>query len=62
MGKDYGITLAPTDRCRLEQIVQDGNSAQKHAIRARIVLTSAEGHLNGAVARRVGVSLQTVYR
>ncbi len=62
MGKDYSITVAPVDRRRLEQIVRDGNSAQKHAIWARIVLTSAAGHLNGAVARRVGVSLPTVHR
>ena len=62
MGKDYSITVSRADRRRLKQIVANGNTAQKHVKRARIVLASAEGQLNGAIARRVGVSLPTVHR
>jgi hypothetical protein len=40
-----GITvhLNPTDRKRLQVIVDDRNSPQKHVSRARIVLATADG-------------------
>jgi DNA-binding NarL/FixJ family response regulator len=39
---------------------QEGNMAQALALRARIVLFSAEGPSNTEIARRVHVSLGTV--
>ena len=40
-----GVTvyLSPTDRKRLQAIVDDRNSPQKHVWRARIVLAMADG-------------------
>ena len=40
-----GVTvyLSPTDRKRLQAIVDDRNSPQKHVWRARIVLATADG-------------------
>jgi hypothetical protein len=40
-----GVTvyLSPTDRKRLQAIVDDRNSPQKHAWSARIVLATADG-------------------
>jgi hypothetical protein len=48
-------------RTELERLLADGNTAQKIAKRARIVLMSADGH--GVMAmREVGVSKTTVWR
>ena len=41
MRKDISITLGETDRQRLEALVADRNTAQKHVWRARIVLRNA---------------------
>ncbi len=59
-----GVTfhLSPTDRKRLQAIVDDGNSLQKHAWRARIVLATAEGLGTAAIMRAVGVSKTAVWR
>ena len=37
------INLGETDRQRLEALIGDRNTAQKHVWRARIVLLSADG-------------------
>ena len=37
------MTLSPADRRRLETLVRDRNTVQKHVWRARIVLISADG-------------------
>ena len=43
MRKDVAVRLGPGDRERLEAVLADRNSAQKHVWRARIILATAEG-------------------
>ena len=50
------------DRARLEAIIADRNRAQKHAMRARIILWSAERLAVAEVARRAGVGRPAVWR
>jgi transposase len=59
-----GITvhLSPTDRNRLQAIVDDRNSPQKHVWRARIVLATADGLGTAAIMRTAGVSKTAVWR
>ena len=59
-----GITVEvnSADRARLEAIVADRNSLQKHVWRARIVLMTADGIGTNAIMRRTGKSKVTVWR
>ncbi len=59
-----GVTvhLSPTDRKRLQAIVDDRNSLQKHVWRARIVLWTADGLGTAAIMRTAGVSKTAVWR
>jgi transposase len=59
-----GITVEVTsaDRARLEAIVADRNSRQKHVWRARIVLMTADGIGTNTIMRRTGKSKVTVWR
>ena len=61
MGNDL-IVLDRKARRELEQLLIDGNTAQKIAKRARIVLMTADGHGVVAIMREVGVSKTTVWR
>ena len=61
MGNDL-IVLDRKARGELEQLLSDGNTAQKIAKRARIVLMTADGHGVVAIMREVGVSKTTVWR
>jgi transposase/transposase-like protein len=54
--------VAAEDRVRLEAIIADRNRSQKHVIRARIVLHSAERLSVAEVARRVGCGRPAVWR
>jgi transposase len=54
------VVLSEDDRRTLEGWTRRRTSAHALAQRARMVLMSAEGHPNRAVAERVGVSEQTV--
>ena len=56
------IVLDRKARRELEQLLTDGNTAQKIAKRARIVLMTADGHGVVAIMREVGVSKTTVWR
>ncbi len=56
------IVLDRTARRGLEQLLADGNTAQKIARRARIVLMTADGRGVVAIMREVGVSKTTVWR
>jgi hypothetical protein len=56
------VDLSPTDRRRLQAIVDDRNSLQKHVWRARIVLGTAEGLGTSAIMRAAGVSKTAVWR
>jgi transposase len=56
------IELNEGERARLERLVANGNTAQKHVRRARIVLLTAEGLSNAEAARQSHTSLPTVRR
>jgi transposase len=56
------MELSAVDRGRLERIVADRNSRQKHVYRARIVLTAGSGSGSTRIARTVGKSEPTVRR
>jgi transposase len=63
-GMREGITVevSATDRARLEAIVADRNSRQKHVWRAQIVLLTADGLGTGEIMRQAGTSKVTVWR
>jgi transposase len=54
------VSLAPEDRKLLAGLVRGGNTAQKVALRARIVLGAAEGISNNRLAKQLGVTRPTV--
>jgi transposase len=56
------ITVTAEDRRRLEAIVRDRNSAQKHAARAKVILATADGCGTMEIARRSGLSKPAVWR
>jgi transposase len=56
------IELTAKDRARLEAVVADRNSSQKHVWRARIVLVTAGGHGTAAIMRQAGKSKRCVRR
>jgi transposase len=60
--KPTGIELGAKDRAALQDIVANGNTAQKIVKRARIVLMTADGHGTMAIMRTVGVAKTTVWR
>src|ERR1019366_8853461 len=62
MDRPPQIVLQLKSRTELERLLADGNTAQKIAKRARIVLISADGHGVMAIMREVGVSKTTVWR
>ena len=62
MRTGISITLSEGDRQRLEALVADRNTPQKHVWRARIVLFSADGAGTNAVMAATGTSKATVWR
>ena len=62
MRPGVSIKLNDTDRERLDGIVRDRNSSQKHVWRARIVLVSAAGLGTNAIMRETGKSKTCVWR
>jgi transposase len=62
MRPGIAINLSPTDRRRLEALVRDRNTAQKHVWRAEIVLLSAAGLGTNEIMRRTGKSKTCVWR
>lgn len=60
--KTTEIVLSREDRAGLEALVGDGNTAQKIAKRARIVLLTADGRGVMAIMREVDVSKTSVWR
>lgn len=56
------LSIRPEDRARLAAVVGDRNSSQKHVVRARIVLLSADRLPVVDVARQIGVSRPAVWR
>jgi transposase len=62
MRKGISITVSAADRRRLEAVVADRNSPQKHVWRARIILLSDAGLGTMAIMRRTGKSKSCVWR
>jgi transposase len=62
MRKGIEVEVAAGDRARLEAIVADRNSRQKHVERARIVLLTGEGLGTLSIMRQVGCAKATVWR
>lgn len=56
------VNVTTADRTRLEAIVANGNTPQKHMWRARIVLLTADGLGTSAIMRRTGKSKSVVWR
>ena len=62
MRKDVVVDASAADRARLEAVVANRNSRQKHVWRARIILATAEGCGTAEIMRRAGVSKPCVWR
>lgn len=62
MRKDVIVDASAADRARLEAVVSDRNSPQKHVWRARIVLLTAGGLGTVEIMRRTGKSKTCVWR
>jgi transposase len=62
MRKGLSISVSSADRRRLEAIVADRNTCQKHAWRARIILLTAAGVGTNGVIAATGKSKTTVWR
>jgi transposase len=56
------VTVTAKDRAKLEAVVADRNSPQKHVWRARIVLQTAEGCGTAEIMRTCGISKCAVWR
>jgi transposase len=62
MRKGIIVEVDAADRARLEAVVADRNSPQKHVWRARIVLLTADGFGTAEIMRRGGTSTVAVWR
>ncbi len=62
MREGITIEVSAADRARLETVVADRNSPQKHAWRAKVILATAEGLGTAAIMRGAGVSKRCVWR
>ena len=62
MRTGISLDVSPSDRRRLEALIRDRNTAQKHAWRARIVLLSAVGTGTNEIMRQTGKSKTCVWR
>jgi len=62
MRTGISIDVNPASRARLDAIVADRNSPQKHVWRARIVLLTAAGVGTAEIMRTAGVSKTAVWR
>jgi transposase len=56
------VAVTPGDRHRLEAIVADRNTRQKHAARARVIVATADGCGTNEIMRRSGLSKPVVWR
>ena len=62
MREGISVEVSAADRARLEAVVADRNSPQKHVWRARIILTTADGLGTGEIVRRTGKAKPSVWR
>src|SRR5271170_3835973 len=56
------VSVTPEDRRRLDAIVGDRNSAQKHVARAQALIATAEGFGTNEIMRRSSLSKPAVWR
>ena len=56
------VKVSASDRARLEAVVRDRSSPQKHVWRARIVLLTADGVGTNEIRRQAGVAKTAVWR
>ena len=56
------VSVTPQDRTRLEVIVADRNTRQKHAARARVIVATADGCGTTEVMRHSGLPKPLVWR
>src|SRR3954464_15476741 len=62
MREGITVEVSAADRARLEVVVADRNSRQKHVWRANIILATAEGCGTVEITRRTGKSKPCVWR
>jgi transposase len=62
MRKGISITITPADRVRLQSIIRDRNSPQKHVWRARIIVLTGDGNGTTAITRAIGKGKTVVWR
>jgi transposase len=62
MRKGISITVTPADRVRLQSIIRDRNSPQKHVWRARIVVLTADGEGTTGIMRALDKGKTVVWR
>src|ERR1700680_2594923 len=62
MRKGISITVTAEDRVRLDTIIRDRHSPQKHVWRARIIVLTADGNGTTAIMRAVGKGKTVVWR
>ena len=58
--KPPALDLIPIEQQALEKLVNRHNVGQQIALRGRIILAAAEGKNNSEIARKFGVTLDTV--
>ena len=62
MRTGISFTVATSDQQRLERIIKNPGSSQKHVLRARIVILSSAGHGTHAIMAATGKSKTCVWR
>ena len=62
MRKGISISVTAEDRVRLDTIIRNRNTPQKHVWRARIVVLTADGEGTTAITRAVGKGKTVVWR
>lgn len=62
MREGIEMNVSAIDRARLEAVVADWNSLQKHVWRARIVLLTSDGVGTNEIIRRAGRAKTSVWR
>src|SRR5262249_58538061 len=62
MHERTNIQLSAADRKKLESVIANRNSPQKHVWRAKIVLVTADGHGTAEIMRATGKAKTVIWR